>query len=87
MKENSRGSGSNQNVDGERISSKLQKPFSSTFVAKMSLQTSGKEPLVNVENVDHLRKSASDYEDLGSRSFSIAPINKNGLHEVDTELA
>jgi hypothetical protein len=60
MRQNSRGSGSNHTADGERIPSILQKPFSSTFVAKMSLQTSGKEPQVNVENVDQLKWSNSE---------------------------
>lgn len=39
IKSLSRGSGSHNTTDGDRLNSRLQKPFSSTFVNKMSLQT------------------------------------------------
>ncbi len=39
-----------------------------------------------MENVDQLKRSSSDYEDFGSRSFVIAPL-KNVSHEVDTDMA
>ena len=51
----------------------------------MSLQTSGKEPQVNVENVDQLKRSNSEIEDFGSQSFVIAPL-KNVSQAVDTNM-
>lgn len=59
-----RGSGSHNTKDGEKPGSKLQKPFSSTFVAKMSLQTSGKE---HDETVESERKGLQRAESLQGR--------------------